>query len=84
MFINYPTAMKIKEDVLLKDDILINSLLGNTVDMVAIFQQKGIKANRTFQPVLAVVIIILGSPARQKRNNATIAKRLDISRNFAE
>ena len=39
--------------------------------MAVTFQRKGIKANRTMQTVLVVAIIILESPARQKRSNAT-------------
>ena len=66
MFIKYPTILKIREVVQLKDDIQKENLPGNTVEMTVTFQQKGIKATRTRQPVLVVVIIILENRARQK------------------
>ena len=71
-------------DQVLKEYIQRGSLLGDMVEMVATFQQNGIKANRIMQTVLAVVIFTLESPVRQKQSNATIVKRLDISRNPAE
>ena len=82
MFIRYPTILKIREVVQLKDDIK-KSLPGNTVEVTVIFQQKGIKANPTRQPVLVVVIIILENRARQKRSNAITARKSDTSRNIA-
>ena len=84
MFIKYPTITKTKEGALLKEDFQKESLLGDMVEMVATFQQNGIKANRIMQTARAVVIFTLESPVRQKQSNATIVKRLDISRNFAE
>ena len=45
MFIKYPTITNIKGDVLLKEDFQKESLLGDMVEMVATFQQNGIKAN---------------------------------------
>ena len=44
MFIKYPTITKIKEGVLLKDDIQKENLLGNTVEIAVSFERKGIKA----------------------------------------
>ena len=82
MFIKYPTITKTKEDVPLKDNIQMESLLGDTVQTVATFQRNGIKENQTMQTVLPVAIIISGSPARQKRSNPTIVKRPDISKNL--
>ena len=83
MFIRYPTITKTKEGVILKDDIQKENLLGNTVDIAVTFQRKGTKANQTKQPVLVVGIVILGSPARQKRSNAPAVGRSVMSRNLA-
>ena len=84
IFIKYLIIAKIKGHALLKEDIHRGSLLGDMVEMVATFQQNGTKANRIMQTARAVVIFTLESPVRQKQSNATIVKRLDISRNFAE
>lgn len=56
---------------------------GNTLEMKVAFQEKGIKANRTTEPVLVVVIITLETYARQKQSNAITARELDSSRNNA-
>ena len=84
MFIKYLTITKTKEDALLKEDIQKEDLHGDTVEMVAPFQQNGIKANRIMQTVLAADFVTVGSPVWHKQDNATIVKRLDTSRKFVK
>ena len=83
-FTKYLTITKTKEDALLKEDIQKEGLHGDTVEMVAPFQQNGIKANRIMQTVLAADFVTVGNPVRHKQDNATIVKRWGTSRNFVK
>ena len=84
MFIKYPTITKIKEGVLLKDDIPKENHHGNTAGMTVTLQRKEVKANQTIQIVLVVDIIILENLARQKQSITTIVRRWDTLRNNVE
>ena len=81
MFIKYPTITKIKEGVLLKDDIPKENHHGNMAEMTATLQRKEVKANQTIQIVFVVDIIILENRARQKQSTATTVRRWDTLRN---
>ncbi len=62
--IRYPTILKIRGIVQLKDDIPKENHPGNTAEMTVIFQQKEVKANRTIQIFLVVDTIILENRSR--------------------
>ena len=84
MFIKYPTITKIKEGVLLKDDIPKENHHGNMAEITVTHQRKEVKANQTIQTVLVVDTLTLEDRARQKQSSVTTVRRSDTLRNNVE